>query len=456
MRSGTLRKQQIEMVIRLSIPAILAEISSVVMQYIDAAMVGSLGARASASIGLVSSSTWLIGGLCISVATGFSVQVAQLIGAGKVEKARDVLRQGLMVSVLASCILAAAGALISGALPVWLDGEQEIRGSASRYFLIYSCALPAVQLRQLSSSVLQCSGDMRTPSIWNTVMCGLDIIFNGVLIFPTRQITVAGINIFMPGAGLGVAGAALGTAFSEVAVSLILLWCVCVKSDKMRITQKGRWHLDVGCLRKAAAISVPMAFEHTVMCGAQVMTTRIVAPLGTIAVAANSLGVTAESVCYMPGYGVAAAATTLVGQSVGAGDRERTRTFARMSVAIGAVFMTGTAVLMYLLAPVAFRILTPDLAVQEIGIKVLRIEMLAEPFFGMSIVVAGALRGAGDTLIPSIMNLFSMWGIRITLSWILAPRFGLMGVWIAMCAELCIRGIIFMARLLRERWMDNL
>ena len=170
-------------VIRLSAPAILAELSSMAMQYIDAAMVGSLGANASASIGLVSTSTWLLGGLCISTATGFSVQVAHLIGARRESEARAVLRQALLVALLTGCLLAALGISLSGCLPGWLGGDPVIRPDASRYFFIYCAALPAVQLRQLAGSMLQCNGNMRTPSLLNACMCGLDVVFNSLLIF---------------------------------------------------------------------------------------------------------------------------------------------------------------------------------------------------------------------------------------------------------------------------------
>ena len=102
-----------------------------------------------------------------------------------------------------------------------------------------------------------------------------------------------------------------------------------------------------------------------------------------------------------------------------------------------------------------FRMLTPDPEVRALGAQVLRIEAFAEPLFAVSIVAAGALRGAGDTLVPSILNLVSMWGVRITLATLLAPRMGLAGVWLAMCLELCARGILFLIRLLRGRWLEK-
>ena len=442
---------QLRRLAALSVPAILAQLSSMAMQYIDAAMVGSLGAGASASIGLVSTSTWLLGGLCISAATGFSVQVAHLIGAGRDGEARDVLRQALLAALAVGLAMAALGCAVSPWLPRWLGGDPAICGDASAYFLIYACALPAVQMRQLAGSMLQCSGNMRTPSLLNTLMCGLDVVFNGLLIFP--RIELFGLTV--PGAGMGVAGAALGTALAEWVTAALMLAAVCLYSPALNLRQKGRWRPSGACLRNAARIALPMAFEHTVLCGAQIASTRIVAPLGTVSIAANSLAVTAESLCYLPGYGIAAAATTLVGQSLGAKRKDLARRYARLSVLLAVILMAAMALVMFFAAPLVFAMLTPDPAVRELGVRVLRIEAFAEPLYAVSIAAAGALRGAGDTFVPSLLNLASMWGVRITAATILAPRLGLTGVWLAMCGELCVRGLLFLVRLLREKWLEH-
>lgn len=446
--------QQMGLVMRLSVPAILAEVSSIAMQYIDSAMVGSLGARATAAIGLVSSTTWLFGGMCVALITGFSVQIAQLIGGGRRDEVQSVLRQGLMVSLLFSVVFASVGIGISGGLPVWLGGAPDVCPDSSRYFFIYACALPAVLFRQAAGSMLQCSGDMRTPSMLNILMCALDVVFNTLFIFPSRPFSLLGLTLSLPGAGLGVAGAALGTATAEVITAALMLYCLCFRSPVLRLVKGVPWRLERRCLRTAARLSLPMALERLIMCGAQIASTRIVAPLGTVAVASNSLAVTAESFCYMPGYGIASAATTLVGQSVGAGRKDLAKRFARLSVALGVAIMTSTGILMFLAADWMFSLLTPDPAIRELGAYVLRIEAFAEPLFAVSIVATGALRGAGDTLIPCVMNLVSMWGVRITAAMFLAPRLGLPGVWLAMCGELCFSGLLFLVRLLRGRWLN--
>lgn len=431
-------KQQAGYVWRLSVPGILAQISSIIMQYIDAAMVGSLGAQASAAIGLVASSTWLFGGLCDAMSMGFAVQVAQAVGAGEKYKAKDILRQALVVCLLFSLALGAVGVAISGALPVWLGGEERIIPDATAYFFVFASALPLFQIFFLLCTTMQCSGEMRIPGVLNVVMCALDVAFNVLFIF---------------GLKLGVLGAALGTCASVVVVTVAALYFACIRSPVLNLRQKGTWLPQKPTLRAAAKISVPMGLEKLALCGAYVMSTKIIAPLGTIAIAAHSFAITAESLCYMPGYGIGEAATTLVGQSIGAGRKDLAKRFAWVTVAMGMCVMAAMGVVMYALCPAVFRFLTPDTEVQSLGVQVLRIELWAEALYAASIVVSGALRGAGDTFVPSLLNLCSMWGVRLSLSAFLTPRMGLTGAWIAMATELCFRGTIFLIRLSRGKWM---
>ncbi len=440
-------RDQIFLTARLSLPSILAQISTVVMEYIDASMVGHLGSEASAAIGLVSSSTWLLGGLCAAASIGYTVQVAHRIGAKKEKEARALVRQGLLSVLVFSFLLLIIGAGLSSFLPDWLGGSKSITKDASRYFLIYALTLPFFQLHSTAGGMLQCSGNMRIPSILNILMCVLDVIFNGLLIFPGRQVSLLGFSLFVPGAGLGVAGAALGTSLSQIIIALMMLWFLLFRSPSLRIRKGERAPFKKEILVQAIRISLPVGAESFIMGGAYVIATRIVSPLGNIALAANSFAVTAEGLCYMPGYGIATAATTLIGQSIGAGRRNLAKHLGWITTLSGMVVMTGTGVLMYVFAPQMIGILSPDPEIVSLGAQVLRIEAFAEPFFAASIVASGAFRGAGDTLVPSILNFCSMWLVRLTLAAFLAPRLGLPGVWIAMCIELIVRGSLFLGRM---------
>ncbi len=450
-------RRKLLLTVKLSAPAIVAQLSSIVMQFIDASMVGHLGAEASASIGIVSTTTWLFWGMLTALATGFSVQVAHAIGAGEFSRARSIFRQAITSTVVFSLLLAAVGCGISGGLPRWLGGADDICHDASLYFFVFALFLPALQLNFLGGAMLRCSGNMHVPSLLNMLMCAMDVVFNFFLIFPARDIDIFGVSMSMPGAGLGVLGAALGTVLAETVTAVLMMWYACVRSKDLSILGvKGGFLPTRDCLRKAARISLPMGTEHAVLCGAQIFLTVIVAPLGTFAIAANAFAITAESLCYMPGYGIADAATTLVGQGLGAGRRELTRSFAWISVWLGMAVMTVMGVIMYIAAPSIMGVMTEVVPIRELGAAALRIEAFAEPMFAASIVAYGVFVGAGDTLVPSVMNLGSMWVVRITLAAILAPAMGLQGVWLAMCIELCFRGAIFLIRLRYGRWMRRI
>ncbi len=441
-------RQQLLLIVQLSIPGILAQISEIIMEYIDASMVGSLGADASASIGLIASTTWLMGGIGNAVGTGFSVQIAQYVGAGNEKKARDIFRQGIVSVLCMGALIGLVGVLIHAGLPVWLGGDADIVGHSADYFLVFSLTMPVMTLLNLVSGALQCTGNMTAPSLLLVMTCILDVVFNSFTIFPEHS--VAGLTL--PGAGLGVAGAALGTTLAESTALVAGIVYIQWRSRILRHHRGEPLRMQAHDLGVAAKIALPIAFESSVLCAAQITCTTIVAPLGTLAIAANSLAVTAESLCYMPGYGIGSAATTLIGQSIGAGRQDLVRRLGWLTTIFGALLMAGSGALMFAFAPQMIGILTPDQKVRALGASVLRIEAFAEPMFGASIVAGGVFRGAGDTLVPSCMSLLSMWAVRIPLAAFLAPRIGLRGVWTAMCIELCFRGVIFLIRLAGHRW----
>ena len=420
---------QLRLVWQLSLPAILTQITTIAMQYIDSAMVGALGADASAAIGLVASSTWLFGGVTTAVSAGFSVQVAHRIGAGEDTEARTVVRHGLAAALTLAALLALLGLGICRQLPCWLGGGAEICADASAYFLTFSLMLPFSQLNSLTAGFLQCAGDMVTPSVLNAVMCGLDVVCNALLI-----------------PHFGVLGAGVGTALACALVSLAMAWCCCVRNAQLRLRRGEAHAFRPEILKKAFRIGAPVAVQEIAMNGAMVASTMILAPLGAAAIAANSFAVTAESLCYMPGYGVGSAATTLVGRSVGAGDAVQARRYGNICTALGGALMGCTGLLMMIFCPFVFRLLTPVAEVQTLAAQALRIGLLAEPLFGVSIAAAGALRGAGDTLVPSLLNLGSIWIVRLGLSLLLVGKLGLRGMWIAMAIELCVRGTLMLWR----------
>ena len=429
-------REEIMLILKLSLPAILAQISSIIMQYIDASMVGHLGANASASIGLVSSSTWLVGGIITAAAMGFSVCVAHRIGAKDDVGARTIVRWGLLFSLLFGLLIMLICVAVSPILPGLMGGDEAIRKDASSYFLVYALSIPVREMLFLSQGMIQSSGNIKVPSILNVVMCALDVVFNAMLI-----------------PRFGVMGAALGTAFSFVVIAAVMLYILVIKSPALHLT--GRSKDERVGLRAfvsndfpiALKIAVPVAIDNIIMGFAYVAFTRIVSPFGTISVAANSFSITAESLCYMPGFGIGVAATTMVGQCIGARRKELAKRLGWLATSLGMLIMAASGVLMWIFAPWMIGILTPNTEIRELGTQILRIEAFAEPLYGASIVAAGVFRGAGETLLSSVLNLLSVWMVRIPLAFFLGSKFGLRGAWIAMATELCVRGLLFLIRL---------
>ena len=431
--------EKVRLIVSLSVPSILAQISATVMFFIDAAMVGHLGARATAAIGLVETTTWLLGGLASAANLGFSVQVAHFIGANDFEAAHRVLRQSLVCCLLWSVLLSLGCIAI---LPFWLGGGADIARDASLYFMLIGVFGIFFQMEGLAGSMLKCSGNMKIPSMLNIGMCVMDVVFNYLFIYILD---------------MGVVGAAMGTGLAELITAALMLYFLLYRSPLLAILRKPKNTLDMfrpssDVVGTAFKIGAPMGLQHMLMGGAQIVSTIIVAPLGTVAIAANSLAITVESLCYMPGYGIAEAATTLVGQGFGAGQRMLTRSFAYLSVGLGIVVMTFMGLLMWVFAPELMAFMSPVEEIVELGGDALRIEAWAEPMFAASIVCNGIFIGAADTFKPAMMSLASMWGVRLTLAAWLAPRYGLRGVWTAMAIELTFRGAIFLARLLHGGW----
>lgn len=438
--------EKLRLTILLSLPAMVAQLSSVAMQIIDAAMLGHLGTRESAMVGLVSTSIWLFGGLCTAFASGFSVQVAHKVGAEDLPGARHVIRQGIAAGLLFSVTLSAIGVAIAPSLPSWLGASPSIREGAAEYFTIVALALPILLLNVLAAGSMRCSGNVKVPSLLSAMMCLLDIVFNYVFIFVLD---------------MGIRGAAYGT-FLAYAITMCLMLSYLVGRDRQL-----RFALDMQpshlhalrlykptrvTLERAIRIASPISLEKGVMCGAQIAITSIIAPLGAVAIAANTFGINIESLCYMPGFGMAEAATTLVGQSHGAKRQDLMRSFAWISVGLGMGILTVMGILMAVFAPEMMGLITTDADVISLGTSILRIEAWAEPLYAASIVAYGVFVGAGKTLVPSLMNLGSIWIIRLSLSILLVPTMGLQGIWLAMCIELCWRGIAFLIRLSRLDW----
>ena len=444
-------KRRLPVLWHLTWPAIIEQLLGMMVSFVDTAMVGSMGAASTAAVSVVSSSIWLINGILAGVGVGYSVQVANAVGAQDHARARRVMRQGALAVAALGLLVLAVMELLAPFLPRWLGAKPEVYPLAVSYLRFYALGLPFSTVLAVFSAIIRCTGDTRTPLALNGLANLVNVVLNFLLIYPTRQWR----GITLPGAGLGVAGAAIASAAALALAGCLLLWKVFFNREKpVSIGPEEGYRPDSDIIRTALRLGVPYIGERVTINLGQILMTTLVAHVGTVALAANHIATTAEGMCYLPAYGVSFAATALVGQSVGAGDREDARAYGRLSGLLGFGMCLVTGALLFLLAvPIADLFTNEDPVIAETA-KVLRIVAFSEPFFAISIVMSGALRGARDVRCPMVVALGCMWGIRAILAPILVYGFhwGLEAVWLAMALDLTARGILTALRWRSGSW----
>jgi putative MATE family efflux protein len=425
------------------------------VQYVDSAMVGSLGAVATAAVAANSSTIWLVNGMMYAFGAAFAVLAARQIGAKNHEAVHHTVRQALLAVIALAVVLTSVMLRIAPVLPLWIGVEEAVAPDAIIYIRYVAASYPFMILFMFMTNLIRSSGDTRSPLISNIITNLANIIGNFLLIFPTREVVLFGKTVTIVGAGMGVQGAAIATASAMVLSSLILFGVLIFKEGPLRTPFKGvSWKIDWKLQRQVFRLGTPLALERATLSVGQIVLTILVTRIGTVSLAAHHLAITAESVTYMPVSGFSMAATTLVAQSLGAEKREMALEFARKCLRWGIILMSSTGVLMYLLSHQLMSFFTNDPAVIVLGSRVLRIEAFAQPFFAASIVIGGILRGAGDTRWPFINSLIGMWLVRLIPASILIIGFnyGLEAAWGCMVADLVVRGFLNYRRYHHNQW----
>ncbi len=435
-------------------PAILEQLLLTMATYVDTAMIGALGYRATAAVAVNSSTAWLIMGILTALGVGYSVQVTHGLGAKDFDWARRASHQALVGALALGGLLMVCFALLSRHVPVWLGADEEILADAQAYLFCYAMGLPFYALLNVFSAVLRCSGDTKTPLYVNTGANFINVVLNFLLIFPEREVVLAGRTFRIWGAGLKVAGAAIATSASYVVASLVLMAVMLNRASPTRLSVGGPYRPERSILLRAMRLGFPVALERVAISSGQLIMTRFVTSLGNVALSANHVAVTAEAMSYLPANGISFAATTVVGQEVGAGEEERARRYGDLAGWLGLLAGVLGGLLLFLPAVPLARLFSRDEEVVLLAAAMLRIVAVSEPMFSLSIVLSGVLRGAGNTQAAFISVLVGMWGVRIAAATFLLywARMELSGVWLAMAADLVVRGIICMVWVKRLDW----
>ena len=445
------------LIFSLVIPSFIEELGQILTMYVDTAMVGRLGVAASAAIAVNHPIVMLTNGFNFGLAIGFSVMIARFIGEKHLEDAREVMRNAMFHILWFGGLLTVLYIfVIAPNFARWMNADPSIWADAGAYTMNLGVTRMFLAMLSINSNLLRGMGDTRRPMFCNILHNVVNVLFNYLLIYPTRTITLLGMQMTMIGAGRGVAGAAMGTSLANICSASLSMYFVLRKDNLVTFDRKRIIGFNGPLLRRTYRLGIPIALERLVLSTGQLATTRMLAGLGNTVVAAHSYANTAESVCYMPINGFGVAATTIVAQWLGAGDPKKAIELGDKCVKYACLVMAVCAVLMFIFAPQLIGVFTTDQQAISMASQALRVQAFAELFVAVANTVSGILRGAGDTKFSSLLSMIGMWGVRVPLAYILIHFFGfsLLGVWFPMALDWTMRCLLMTIRYKRGKWLN--
>lgn len=411
----------LKVILALAWPTMIEQLLHTAVQYIDTAMVGSLGTNATAAVGSTSTVNWLVGSTMSAFGVGFLSYIAKSLGGGDTAAAKRASAQAVLAALTVGAFFTVLTLSLSPLVPVWMRVDPEVRADAALYFfIIYLPTLPRAA-QTIFGTVLRAAGDTRSPMKIGIATNALNVILNFLLIYDTRPIALFGTEFTIFGAGLGVLGAAIATAISYtvggICVTVVLLMHKTVSPIGYTVKP------DLAILKPCLKVAMPNMLQRFGTSFGYVAFASMINGIGSVATAAHTIANTVESAFYIPGYGMQSAAATLAGNCLGARDKERHKALTSLfiPIEIGLMVLSGAA--LFISAPYLCALFSESEEVIALGTTVLRMVALSEPFYGFSIIVEGFMQGVGKTRLPFIFSISTMWAVRILGTFVLTVIF---------------------------------
>lgn len=444
--------RMLPIIFALAWPTMLEQLMQTAVQYIDTAMVGSLGTQATAAVGSTTTINWLVSSTISALGVGFLSFIARAYGADDKKQAARISAQAVL-AVLASGIFFTIVTLsLSQVIPVWMKVDPAIQSLASLYFFILYIPMLPRAATIIFGTALRAAGDTKTPMRVGVGVNIINVVLNFLLIFSNRTITLGTMSITIPGAGLGVIGAAIASsiAFTFGGIYMtITFWKHPVISPRGQNLKP-----DAQILKPCLKVAIPNMLQRFGTSLGYVAFASMVNSLGEISTAAHTIANTVESAFYIPGYGMQTAAATLAGNSLGANDQQKMKDFSKTIIKLEVFLMILSGGLLFVFAPNMMTLFTKDSSVIQLGATVLRMVAVSEPFYGVSIIMEGIMQGVGETVTPFKFNILGMWGIRIVGTFICTQilKFGLVSAWACMIAHNLLLFVLFCFYYKSGRW----
>ncbi len=428
-------------VLRLSIPSAGENLLHVVVGLVTTYLVGHLGASSLAAVGLSWQLALTVIILFSAASTGATALIARMVGAEDWSGANRVVMQGLVVAFVAGLIATVLLVVFAEPLLVLMGATGDVLTQGVDFLRAVSSVLTLSAIMFIGHACMRGAGDMRTPLLIQIVVISIHVVVAWVL--------VSGVGPFP---ALGVLGAGIGSAVGRSVGGVLVI--VALLRGRAGLRLEWGSGIDWSIIRRIMRIGLPASVDQLLHRLGMLAFVRTVAALGTVSFAAHQVALHAESISYMPGWGFAIAATTLVGHGLGAKDERRSERDAMLAFYISGAFMSLMGVVFLVFAPELIGIFTDEEDVIAAGTTPLRLIGLVQPFLAAMMVFAGALRGAGDTITPMLVNGGGVWLIRVPLCLLLTLwlGWGLTGVWAVMSLDLCVRGTVMFVQFRRGAW----
>ena len=451
-KSIRINRAMIATILALAWPTMLEQLMQTAVQYIDTAMVGALGTRATAAVGATTTVNWLIGSSISALGVGFLSFIAQAHGANDRNAASRAVMQAVIVTAVTGMLFTVLTLGFSSRIPVWMRVDEGIRALAGQYFFILYLPMLPRTATIIFGTVLRAAGDTKSPMKIGVLVNLTNVVLNFLMIYPTREVSVLGLQLTLFGCGWGVLGAA---AASAIAFTLGGVCITAVLWAHPMVSPRGqRLRPDWAILKPCLKVAMPNMLQRFGTSLGYVAFASMINALGEVATAAHTIANTVESAFYIPGYGMQTAAATLAGNAYGARDRQRMKDLAAMFIPleIGLMILSGGA--LFLAAPKLMGIFSASAEVITLGSTVLRMVAVSEPFYGFSIILEGMMLGVGNTKKPFVFNILGMWGVRIVGTFLCTSFLGggLVSAWGCMIAHNMLLFVLFMACYVRGSW----
>ena len=440
-------------ILQLAVPVIVEQLMVMALGMINVMMVGHISKEATAAMNMIDMLSQVIISFFSSLAVGGTVIVARLVGQRDFKSISHVTKQSLYAGSILSLLVTLLLVVFQKPLLslLYADAEVSVVHNALNYFHIVVFAYPCITLTLVIFGILRGAGDTKSPMKITFIMNVLNVFFSYILIYGL-ELNLHGLKIDIP--ALHIKGAALGIGIAYLTGAAIALHLVFGGTQYIKLRPLGKFHFDKEVLSRMFKVGFPAGLEQILMNGGKLILLTVIVGMGTASIAAHSIGMSLMSLLFMPLTGFSIASTTLIGQSLGKSDPYEAELITNKVIKLAMLMMLPVATIIFIFPGFFYNLYTFDKEVIKIGSKIVRIFIIAFPFHILSMIIAGSLRGAGDTRYCAFSTFLGVWGFRLLLGYILGVIFhlGIYGVWVGIGLDLIIRSSLFYIRYKKGKW----